>query len=99
MSTHNKNDICKNREIKKKKEYHPRYKLNMLEPGIWFCKVYAILILLGIILYFLHFITIFYILITGMILGLVIFFILLFIEQKQDERLYEQAKAKDKDIK
>ena len=71
----------------------------MLEPGIWFCKVYAILILLGIILYFIHFITIFYILITGMILGLVIFFILLFIEQKQDERLYKQAKAKDKDIK
>ncbi|SEW14163.1 hypothetical protein [[Clostridium] fimetarium] len=86
-------------DYKKQNTKKSKYKLNMLEPGVWFCKIYAGNILFVGILYVLEYFMAFCILATILVVALILFFILLLIEQKQDKIQYEQAKAENKEIK
>jgi len=84
-------------KVRNKKKLN--YKLNMLGPGVWFCKIYASIILLTGILYVLKYFMAFYIFTAILVVALILFFILLLIEQRQDKIQYEQAKADNKEIK
>ncbi len=79
----------------------PRYKhkLNMLEPGIKICKGIGILILIALIAWWwdLTFLLTITCIIIG--LGVLVFIILLIIEQHQDKMMYLDAKREDPEVK
>jgi Ca2+/Na+ antiporter len=77
----------------------PRHKLNMLEPGAVLLKIMGVLILAGAITRWLGAAVIFIVLwaVAGLMLAVLI--ILLFIEKRQDKRMYLEAKKENKDIK
>jgi Flp pilus assembly protein TadB len=77
----------------------PRHKLNMLEPGAVLLKIMGALILAGAIARWLGFTvnSIVLFVLAGLLFAVLI--LLLIIEQRQDKRMYLEAKKEDKDIK
>lgn len=76
-----------------------KYKLNMLEPGIVFCKIIVLLSVIAFVLFQFKFTLA--ATIASVIAGTItlIFIILLLIEQHQDRILYEAAKKENPEIK